>query len=181
MGFAALYDGLWCSPWNEHDATVVMLSELGAHSATVMRAQIDERSSVHALSCWDLAAVQQRYRAFEQVFAPMLADVRRGALTASDALVARTKVMDEWRTFLGVEPDLPAQLLPADWPRAKTRTLFLELYDSLAPVAKARCQQIVAKHSPGLAALVTHHAIVEQDSCCQRFAQSRPGLTGANR
>lgn len=159
MGFAALYDGLWCSPWNEHDAAVAMLSDLGVHSATVMRAEIDERSSVHALSCWDLGAVQRRYREFQAVFSPMLDDVRRGALTASDALVARTKVMDDWRNFLGVEPDLPAQLLPSDWPRAEMRALFLELYDSLAPVAKARCQQIVGNYSPELATIVTHHAI----------------------
>lgn len=156
LGFAALYDGLWCSPWDEHDAAVVMLSELGVHSATVMRAEIDRRSNVHPLSCWDLEAVKQRYLEFEQVFSPMLDDVRRGALTASEALVARTKVMDDWRKFLGVEPNLPVQLLPDDWPRAQMRELFLELYDSLAPVAKARCQQIIAAHSPELASLVTH-------------------------
>jgi phenylacetic acid degradation operon negative regulatory protein len=161
LGFAALYDGLWCSPWNEHDAAVLMLSELGAHSATVMRAQIDGRSSVHAYSGWDLEAVQQRYSEFEQAFSPMLDDVRRGALTASEALVARTKVMDGWRKFLGVEPDLPAQLLPADWPRARMRELFVELYDGLAPVAVARCQQLIARHSPELATLVTHHALLE--------------------
>jgi phenylacetic acid degradation operon negative regulatory protein len=159
MGFAALYDGLWCSPWIEHDAAVVMLSDLGVHSATVMRAEIDRRSSVHALSCWDLDAALQRYREFERVFSPMLDTVRRGELTASQALVARTKVMDGWRKFLGVEPDLPAQLLPDDWPRTRMRALFLELYDSLAPVAQARCQQIVAKHSPELAGLVTHHSV----------------------
>jgi phenylacetic acid degradation operon negative regulatory protein len=161
LGFAALYDGLWCSPWNEHDAAVLMLSDLGVDSATVMRAQIDGRSSMHAFSSWDLDAVQQRYVEFEQEFSPMLEDVRRGALTASEALVARTKVMDAWRKFLGVEPDLPSQILPDDWPRTRMRDLFVELYDGLAPVAKARCEQIVAKHSPELAAMVTHHALLE--------------------
>ena len=42
----------------------------------------------------------------------MLDDARRGALTASQALVARTKVMDSWRKFVLLEPDLPAELLP---------------------------------------------------------------------
>ena len=161
LGFAALYDGLWCSPWNEHDAAVLILSELGVRSATVMRAEIDGRSSVHAFSGWDLEAVEQRYLEFEHVFSPMLDDVRRGALTASEALVARTKLMDNWRRFLGVEPDLPAQLLPDNWPRARMRELFVELYDGLAPVAVARCQQIIARHSPELATLVTHHALLE--------------------
>jgi phenylacetic acid degradation operon negative regulatory protein len=156
LGFAALFDGLWCSPWDDRDGALATLSDLGAHSATVMRAEIDPRSTVQALSAWDLDAVKQRYREFEEEFSPMLSDARRGALTASEALVARTKVMDSWRKFVLLEPDLPAELLPADWPRARMRDFFLELYDSLAPVAKARCQQIVANHSPELAALVTH-------------------------
>ena len=156
LGFAALYDGLWCSPWDERDAALAMLSDLGVDSATVMRAEIDPRGTMQALSAWDLEAVKQRYLEFEEEFSPMLDDVRRGALTASQALVARTKVMDAWRKFPGIEPDLPAELLPDDWPRDRMRKLFLELYYSLAPVATARCQQIVARHSPELAALVTH-------------------------
>jgi phenylacetic acid degradation operon negative regulatory protein len=156
LGFAALYDGLWCSPWDDRDGALAMLSDVGADWSTVMRAQIDARSTVQAMSAWDLDAVKQRYREFEEEFSPMLNDARRGALTASQALVARTKVMDGWRKLVLLEPDLPAELLPADWPRASIRDFFLELYESLAPVAKARCQQIIAAHSPELATLVTH-------------------------
>ena len=156
LGFAALYDGLWCSPWDERDAALAMLSDLDVDSATVMRAEIDPRSTMQALSAWDLEAVKLKYLEFETEFSPLLDDVRRGALTASETLVARTKVLDTWRKFPGVEPDLPVELLPQDWPRARMREFFLELYASLAPVAKARCQQIIAKHSPELATLVTH-------------------------
>jgi phenylacetic acid degradation operon negative regulatory protein len=156
LGFAALYDGLWCLPWDERDAALTMLSDLGVHSATVMRAEVDPRSTVQPLSAWDLDAVRQRYLEFEEEFSPILDDVRRGALTASQALVGRTKVMDTWRTFPSIEPDLPTDLLPGDWPRERMRKLFLEVYDSLAPVARARFEQIVAKYSPELASLVTH-------------------------
>jgi phenylacetic acid degradation operon negative regulatory protein len=162
LGFSALYDGLWCSPWPEQEAVLKMLSDLGIPSATVMRADIDPRSSEQAISAWDLEAVKKEYLEFEVEFSPMLENVRRGALTASEALVERTKVMDSWRNFLGVEPDLPVDLLPDDWPRSRMRELFVELYDSLAPVAKGRCQQIIGQHSPELAALVTHHTAGEQ-------------------
>ena len=97
LGFAALYDGLWCSPWLEQDAALAMLSDLGVHSATVMRAQIDPRSAVQARSAWDLEALRREYLEFDAEFSPLLDDVRRGTLTASEALVARTKVMDSWR------------------------------------------------------------------------------------
>ena len=159
LGFAALYDGLWCSPWDERDAAIARLAELAVDSASVMRATIDERSTLQALSAWDLGAVRREYKKFEDEFSPMLVAVRNGGLTASEALVARTRVLDSWRNFLLVEPDLPMELLPDDWPRERMRRLFLELYESLAPVAKARCQQIIANHSPELASLVTHPPI----------------------
>jgi phenylacetic acid degradation operon negative regulatory protein len=154
--FAALYDGLWCSPWEDQDAVLGKLSELEVASATVMRASIDLRSAVQALSAWDLDALRRKYEEFEAEFSPVLDDVRRGALTASQALVTRTNVMDEWRKFIGLEPELPAELLPGDWPRARMHELTFELHNGLAPVAQARCAQIIAKHAPELAPLVTH-------------------------
>jgi phenylacetic acid degradation operon negative regulatory protein len=156
-GFAALYDGLWCSPWNGQDAALAMLSELGVDTATVIRAEIDPRSTMQALAAWDLDALRATYVEFEREFSPLLDDVREGVLTSSQALVERTRVMDSWRGFLGVEPDLPVELLPTDWPRSRMRELFLELYDLLTPVAKSRCRQIIARHAPELAELVTHH------------------------
>jgi phenylacetic acid degradation operon negative regulatory protein len=161
LGFAALYDGLWCSPWDMRGSALEILSELGVRSATVMRAEIDERSTVQALSAWDLEALKREYLEFGEEFSPILDKARRGALTASQALVERTKVMDRWRNFLGAEPDLPTELLPGNWPRSRMRRLFFELYDSLGPVARARCHQIIAEHSPELATLVTHHGAAE--------------------
>ena len=161
LGFAALYDGLWCSPWDEQDAVLAKLSELEVGSATVMRAAIDSRSTVQPLSAWDLDALKRKYIEFEEQFSPILDEARRGGLTASQALVNRTEVMDSWRNFIGLEPDLPTELLPEDWPRSQMRALFFELHDNLAPVAQARCQQIFAKHSPELAALVTRQAAAD--------------------
>lgn len=161
LGFAALFDGLWCSPWDNRDAALARLQELQVEAATVMRAEIDARSPMQALSAWDLEAVKDSYLEFEQKFSPVLEEVRGGALTASQALVARTQVMDSWRRYLGVEPHLPAELLPEDWPRTAMRKLAFELYDGLAPLARARCQQIIGRHSPQLAGRVTYHHVAE--------------------
>ena len=46
LGFAALYDGLWCAPWADQDAALAIFSDLGVHTATVMRSEISPRSSV---------------------------------------------------------------------------------------------------------------------------------------
>lgn len=157
LGFAALYDGLWCCPWNEQEAAFAILSDLGVGSATIMRAAVDARSTMQPMAAWDLQALRRQYLEFEKAFTPVLDNVRQGTVTTSEALVHRTVVMDSWRSFISVEPDLPAELHPEDWPRSRVRALFVELYDSLAPVARARCQQIIAKQSRELAALVTSH------------------------
>lgn len=157
-GFAALYDGVWCSPWDQRDTALTILSELEVDCAHVMRAEIDPRSALQALSAWDLAAVRRLYTEFEAEFSPVLDDKHNGTLSASQALVARTRLLDSWQ-FLLLEPDLPVDLLPDDWPRAHMREFSLELYRSLAPAAKARCQQIISKYSPELATLVTHPPI----------------------
>lgn len=161
LGYAALYDGLWCSPWDEQDAVLAKLSELDVRSATVMRAEIDPRSTGQPISAWDLDGLKHKYVEFEEEFTPILDEAHRGALTASQALVSRTEVMDSWRNFIGLEPDLPAELLPQDWPRSRMRALVFQLHDNLAPVAQARCQQIFAKHSPELAALVTRETAAD--------------------
>lgn len=157
LGFAALFDGLWCSPWSEQEATLEILARLGIESATVMRSKVDARSVTQPPSGWDLDTLREKYVEFEARFAPIRNDVRRGGFAVSEALVVRTSVLDNWRSFLG-EPDLPAELLPADWPRARLRELFLELYEGLAEAARYRCQQIVADHAPDIADLMTHHA-----------------------
>lgn len=70
LGFAALYDGLWCSPWDKRDSALEVLAELGVRSATIMRAEIDARSTVQAMSAWDLKELEQEYVEFEAEFSP---------------------------------------------------------------------------------------------------------------
>jgi phenylacetic acid degradation operon negative regulatory protein len=161
LGFAALYDGLWCSPWKNHDGALAALAELGVTASTVFRASIDERSALQALSAWELEMVRREYMEFEAKFAPILEKAEQGTLSASQALVERTNVMDAWRNFLALEPDLPVELLPNDWPRSRMRALCFQLHDSLALVAQERCREIFATYSPELAALVTQHTAVE--------------------
>ncbi len=76
-----------------------------------------------------------------------------GATSPAAALRARTAVMDAYRRCPGLDPQLPVQLMPADWPRADARDLFVRAYDGLAPLAELRVRQIIARFDPALAAL----------------------------
>jgi phenylacetic acid degradation operon negative regulatory protein len=66
--------------------------------------------------------------------------------------------MDEWRTFPGLDPDLPAELLPDGWPRASARELFIACYDLLGPLAALRVRQIITRYSPELAHRAAYHS-----------------------
>jgi phenylacetic acid degradation operon negative regulatory protein len=83
---------------------------------------------------------------------------RRGLIGTAEALTARTALMDSWRNLPGLDPELPTELLPPDWPRAQAREIFIELYDGLAELAEARVRQIVSTYDAALASLVSSHS-----------------------
>ncbi|MEV5323116.1 PaaX family transcriptional regulator C-terminal domain-containing protein [Nonomuraea sp. NPDC052634] len=158
LGFAPLYDGLWVSPRADADGAAAVLAELEIPMATVFRAEALGLPGMRApQQAWDFDALRRAYDDFIARYEPLLDRVRRGTVGASEALVARTGLMDTWRTFPSHDPDLPAELLPADWPRAAARDLFVEIYDTLGPLAEFRVRQIVAGFDPALAELVSHH------------------------
>ncbi|MGW4637294.1 PaaX family transcriptional regulator [Sphaerisporangium sp. NPDC004334] len=158
LGFAPLYDGLWVSPAANADSAAAVLTELEIPMATVFRAEALSAAGMRApQEAWDFDELRRGYEEFVARYSPLLERVRRGVVGASEALVARTGIMDTWRRFPNHDPDLPAELLPADWPRAAARDLFVEVYDTLGPLAEFRVRQIVAEFEPALAGLVAHH------------------------
>src|SRR6202034_4742829 len=107
---------------------------------------------------WDLAGLRDRYQEFTE-FAGLLGDQTvAGEISTADALVARTRVMNEWRAFPAMDPDLPDELLPPAWPRAAARELFIACYDLLGPLASRRVKQIIARYSPELACRAAYHS-----------------------
>jgi len=158
LGFAPLYDGLWISPADTADEAMAQLRSLGVDDVTAMRATL-ETSFDGPQRAWDLAAVARQYAEFE-------ADVKNGADAADPAvaLCERSRLMLAWQAFRGLDAGLPAELLPAPWPRAATRRLFAERYDELAPGAEARVREHVAAISPELAASVTERRLAQQSN-----------------
>ncbi|GAB3892996.1 PaaX family transcriptional regulator C-terminal domain-containing protein [Microbispora bryophytorum] len=158
LGFAPLYDGLWVSPTADADSAAKVLAELEIPTSTIFRAEALDLAGMRApQEAWDFDQLRRTYEGFVAQYSPLLQRVRKGVVGSSEALVARTGIMDTWRTFPNHDPDLPAELLPADWPRAAARDLFVEIYDTLGPLAEFRVKQIVAEFEPELAELVAHH------------------------
>jgi phenylacetic acid degradation operon negative regulatory protein len=156
LGFAPLYDGVWVSPRATPDDTENVLTELDVNGATVFRSTgvIRGRSPIEA---WDLGDLRTAYEDFITECEPLMSRIRQGSVGASEALLARTGVSDTWRVFPGLDPELPAELLPADWPRAPAREVFVEVYDALGPLAEIRIRQVLAAFDADLAGSVRHH------------------------
>jgi len=167
LGFAPLYDGLWVSPRDHAGEVIERLKDLGITTATAFRATaLPLPAGAMPLGAapldipsraWDLSGLAGRYEEFT-TFARHLRDQTvAGQVSVADALVARTRVMNEWRAFPAMDPDLPDELLPAAWPRATARELFIACYDLLGPLATRRVRQIIARYSPDLAVRANFH------------------------
>jgi phenylacetic acid degradation operon negative regulatory protein len=159
LGLASLYDGVWISPHDRVEPVSLVLKELGVANATVFVGEIgpDSPRGGDPLRAWDLDELHRLYDRLVRDYAPLRVRCRAGQVAAAEALIARTALMDAWRNFPNLDPELPPELLPPDWPRTRARQTFIELYDGLAALAEARVREIVAEYGADLAPLVRSH------------------------
>jgi phenylacetic acid degradation operon negative regulatory protein len=159
LGFAPLFDGVWISPLEREEEAGRYLADLGIAAYAVMTATTvpGVPQGIDPLDAWDLDRIRAEYEEFVAEWEPLLGRARDGTVGAAEALLSRTELMYDWMHFPSVDPKLPEELLPPDWPRRRAHEIFAELYDSLGPLAETRVRQIVARFSPDLARLVRHH------------------------
>ena len=136
-GFGSLGGGLWITPHVDREAFVQaqepaqLLSfraELGAFGDTA-----------HVISAaWNLPVLRETYEQFIADFSP--ARPRGGEAT----FAAQTALVHAWRRFPFVDPDLPEDLLPRDWPRRRAHQLFRERHERWAAAAQAHFDALAA-------------------------------------
>jgi phenylacetic acid degradation operon negative regulatory protein len=162
LGFAALFDGVWVSPRADARTTEEAIRGCGVRQVSIFRATslysaAESGPGRHPLSAWKLDELRRSYDDFIMRFEPVYERVVSGEIRAWEALVERTAIMDTWRVFPALDPDLPAEILPAGWPRQRAHEIFALVYDSLGPLAEARFRQVISTYSPELAGLADHH------------------------
>ncbi|MBP0459238.1 PaaX family transcriptional regulator [Streptomyces montanisoli] len=154
LGFAPLLDGLWVSAHADPAALEPIFRAAGVVNLTVLRAA--EAGGASPLTAWDLDALAKAYRRFADDHEASAAALEAGSTSPVAALTDRLRVFDAWRAFPPLDPGLPDEALPRDWPRAAARERFRALYDGLAPLAEIRFRQIVAAHDEAAAACVRY-------------------------
>jgi phenylacetic acid degradation operon negative regulatory protein len=138
------------------------LADLGVGSCALFVADpVPGPDRLDPLAAWDLDEARTAYADFIDEFRPVSQTLRRGGVSASEALIARTRLTYRWFAFANSQTELPDELLPVDWPGAAARQLFEELYDGLGPLAALRISQHISVHDAALAACVTSFACTE--------------------
>jgi phenylacetic acid degradation operon negative regulatory protein len=165
LGYAPLYDGVWVSPYPPDDRLQATLNSFAELSCTVIVGPVDaDDNRVSPASAWDLAPLRALYERFISNFTPVRTQMNVGSMSDRDALVARIQVAYRWFVIATVDPDLPAELLPSDWPRNAARDIFVDLYDELGARAEAQVRAIVRRFSPELSERVTHNRTAQETS-----------------
>lgn len=139
-GFGSLGHGWWISPRPQREAEAkAAMQTAGISDATSFIASTGSMgdSSELALRAWDLDSVRSSYNDF-MVHANALAAANQAdddADKTASATQSLIHLVHAWRRFPFLDPDLPSELLPQDWPGRDAAARFRELHDQWKPLA----------------------------------------------
>jgi phenylacetic acid degradation operon negative regulatory protein len=177
LGFGMLSDSLWIAPSTQKDQALDLVAELDV-SALVVHGEVVHPVSggvLDALKTWPMTEVRAEYEDFLATYQPELERARNGQVSPSEAFALRLYLTDRWRGLYRRDPGLPAEVLPADWPRGRAYAVFSELYDRLGPLAEFRCAQLVAPHAHPDMSPPRHYAIADGFDTIRERAASLTG------
>lgn len=145
-GFGSLSPSVWISPHDRAAAIAAAFPGDGPVRLDVFRSRSDNGTSDAELvgRAWDLDELARDYRAWLRRWEPVARRCRRESPRGSEALVLRMRLVRDYRGFPFRDPDLPAGLVPADWPGRRAFELFIDLHDLLEASAEAALDAVLA-------------------------------------
>ncbi|MFF5217436.1 PaaX family transcriptional regulator C-terminal domain-containing protein [Micromonospora sp. NPDC000442] len=181
LGYAPLYDGLWISPYELTPRARVQLEQLTLGTVTVFRGRqnvlgsISDRAPIEA---WDIDAINRHYAEFLDSWTSLLPLVSSGQVDGAAAVRARTEVMDTFRRFPTLDPQLPVELLPAGWLRQPARELFAAVYDGLAQPAEQHVRAVVGRFTDSAPLGIRAHTTADLIAGVRADGGAGPAETG---
>jgi len=133
LGYGALASGVLAHPSPDMRGVDATLDRLDAAADLVIMTghTIHNEQGMKALSrsSWNLADIDARYASFVQRFRPLMAAYSRNSeVEPQAAFLVRTLLIQEYRKVLLRDPQLPDELLPADWHGNAAYQLCRNLY-----------------------------------------------------
>ena len=136
-GFGAFGSGVLARPATAASAVPRIAAALHVdHHIAVVRARDGAGLGGRTLAslvpdAWDLDALSTHYREFLRRFGKVIDRFRmadKGSLDPAQAFIVRTLLIHAYRRVLLRDPQLPATLLPLDWPGAAAYGLCRDFY-----------------------------------------------------
>lgn len=148
-GFGPLSASVWLSP---HDRSGLVKEAFAGERAArldVFRSRSTGAAQDRDIAArsWDLAGLDRAYTDLLETYRPRLSAYRAGELQGADALVERMRLVHDYRRFPFRDPDLPPELLPANWCGRVAHDVFLEAHGLLRGPAEA-CVDALAGSAP---------------------------------
>ncbi len=142
LGFGPMSANVLAHPAPDLADLDVTMRRLGvAETLVVLRGQTirgDTAMRELARASWNLDDIDTRYAGFVRRFRPVSDALGRSAtLTAKQAFIIRTLLIQEYRKVLLRDPWLPAELLPPGWHGAAAYRLCYDLYRAVHAEADA--------------------------------------------
>jgi phenylacetic acid degradation operon negative regulatory protein len=140
LGLGSPTSGLWITPDDTKAAAVhAAVRDLGLEGQAF--AWVGPASGIGDEArllgdAWDLADVEDRYLAFLDTFEGRAAEGPRAAFEAQVTMV------QEWRRFPFLDPDLPGELLDHDWPGPRASAVFHERHARWHQQAQAEWERL---------------------------------------
>ncbi len=134
-GFGQLSPTTMIKPGNDTGNVIQVLDGAGlGRSSIVFSSDLANRSDCHSIVAngWNLHELSAAYQRLLNCFAEA-GDVAEHS--PQEAFVARSLLIHQYRRILLKDPQLPDELLPADWNGEKARKLVSKSYHKLTPPA----------------------------------------------
>lgn len=151
LGFGTAAPGVWIAPAHIHDEAAHTLRRLGLDGyVDLFRGHhLGFTATPEAVRrWWDLDALAALHKAFLAVHEPVLRGWRRRETDDADgaeAFADYLRALDSWRHLPYQDPGLPAELLPRDWPGARSAEVFGGLHERLRDAGAKYVDQIVGE------------------------------------
>ncbi len=146
LGLGSPTSGLWVSPdaTKAHDVHEVVRDlglEAQAFAWVGPASGIGDESRL-LTAAWDLADVEDRYLGFLDAFET------REAGSPAGAFAAQVEMVQEWRRFPFLDPDLPGELLDHDWPGPRAAAAFHDRHAAWHAAAQAEWDRMDGAAGP---------------------------------
>lgn len=146
-GLGSPVPGQWITPhWERADEVAKIIRDLDlddqAHMFIGAPGPIADERRLVAQS-WDLDELAADYRGFIDAFAGL------NPRSDLECMRARVALTQDWRRFPYLDPDLPKQFLPAEWPGHDAARVFRDRHNAFRVRSLRHWNRISADHDNG--------------------------------